>query len=1498
MTSFLSPTGNLSSGVQVLENNGTMSSVSPTQPLQYVGNDGLGQITTATLVAGTGIQIEQVGDTAVFSTSTGSLNLWNSILTSVLSFNFSIPLTQSISSQTQTIPYSSTAIQNSQTFTCTSLLSVLTAKYLFKLATNVVAKDNISGNNTPVILAVATYMTDGSAPTAGQLPIDVSYQYVTATSVNSTASDQLAMVNISIKLQPTTTTFGLYVVPYIYADPGSTLSGTVIETNPTSGNVGYVYESNQYAIATPTTLNQLQISKASFTIQNLNNTAIPKQNTGKILLSTGTVAVGATPAQTMISFSAPGFFSNLINGGQTFLFSYFIEVNGVQVYTDNIGNGDATNFIYQQMIIDTPLLTIANGATVDIYLSYSTYTGQPITAYFPTYGLTSGNYFISYYSVFVTDAATAIGTLSLPNEGQTIVPVASDITLPTSVIIANYEPPSSVPSAFPTTSAYAIDTVNVNLDNGQNLYRVEFSATIYTDAHSIAGGDTPCVALYVYETTGSGASLTPVSGVAISYASIQNYVAGNLVAVDIMCEGYINLLSSGQLTAYACLFSDTINVSSTTFKAIGTDSPTIPDSASFWTLSVQSIGTSSGGGSTTTITVDAGSYLTANTTTSGYDLGTTQASPTQAGLVATADLIPANDLIQMSATGAVGCTITSADSSVTVVTTEGNIDLSTVGVATTVTALTGSFLVATDVAGDYELDTQQASPLQDGLLATVNIIPANDLLQMGAAGTVGCTLTSTNGSVSVTTTEGNIDLSTVAAASSGAVGVYSPLNQTINTLSTDTAITTAYISASPTLAQMQQIASSPITASYSNTGGVGSTIQASFVTGVYTTNTNQFGVQFCLYSSVDNYTTPLDSVYIQQGSCSANTRENYVNFSLQASLPSEKGVSVTFVVAASQSSFPATIDSSSFVFVTQEEVPNTQSVVSTQLIPLGSGVVSVSSTASTITTTTVTKQYANSYYFVEGSVQCYAGANTSFCGDAYVQITATGLSATTQTFHGSGKAGTGITASSGINTEICLFGRIVESGAGAVPPNGTYTLKVLASTPVSTTFNLNKSDSSFILTEILPLADGGNIQTTELTVTSSTASPYVTTLSPQYSTMQPVGSFDNVTRVSGSTLLYTFYVESGNLSTSTECELIIGFYTSNASTATPYAVRRVTAPSGNVNLTGCVFAVTLPSPGAEVPIPLYIAVGSLTSGNTTRAMSISGIFNEFLEGSVATAGSSVSTVTAASNSYLQASTVGSAVTLNTTQSSTSQAGLVATSASVPANSLIQMGATGAQGCTLAPAASSYITTSLTSGTATIGTTQASGAQAGIVAVSTPVLANSVFRVNAAGQVVNTYNPYVPFFGNSIVLAFGGASVGVVYTARSGTGEALYGGTPIPPAASGQASNIYAYKINVAANIANTGTSTGIATLSGIPITPVTQFAGTWYAPVEFSTGITVNNNNILLVGYSAGSSVLTFYQKPSGTNNAPTALTDTAFAATNVQFEIRIDLFSLSPPTT
>lgn len=1210
-------------GVVAQSSTGVASNLLPALPLQVIGNDGAGGVGVTQLVAGSNVSLLQAGDEITISSG---LSVWNSILSSSLTFNFVAPITQSVTSLSSTIPYSSTAVQNSQVFTCTALTSVLTADYAINLSTTAV-----TSNGSPLTFVIATYLTTGGAPTAGQLPIDVQPVQITSTTSTLTSSAQQAALNLSIALQPTTTTFALYVVPYIYIQSGVTISGT--DFSAASDSVGYVFESNKYSVATPTSVNQLQIYKANFTVSSFTaTTAIPKQNTGTILFSTGTVSVGATPALTRISFTVPGYFGNTVNGGQTFIWSYFIFVNGTQVYTNIIGNGDSQSFVYDQLTIDVPLLNIADGSTVNINLSYSTYTGGALEAYFAAYGLSSGNYFSSYYSVFAQDATTATGTLSLANEGQTVVPIPSDVSLPTATTIAVYTPTSSiVPSAFPTTSAYLIDTVQVNLDISQNLYRVNFSCVIYTNAFSSVSTDDPCIAVYIYQTTGTGVSTTPVTGVGITKKSVRSYASGSLYAVTVVCEGYINLLAASQFSAYACLFSTTSNVTSTQFVAVGQGSTLVSNAQSQWTIAAQSIGTSSGSGGTTTITADAGSYLTATTTTGGYDLGTVQASTTQAGL-----------------------------------------------------------------------------------LSTSNIIPANDLLQQGATSVVGCTLTSTNGSVTVTTTEGNIDLATVAAASSGAIGIYSPLNQAVSTLSTDLPITTVYVSETPTLAQMQTIASQSITAKYSNANGVGSNLQVSVVTGAYTTNTSAFGLQLCLFSSEDGFTAPLAYPYIQQGACSANTRENYANFSLEAIVPSQQGVSVTFAVgAAVQSGLSASIDASSFTFIAQEDVSDTQSLVSSTTIDLGTGNVTVPSGSNvTLTTVNLTKQYNNSYYVLQGGINVIGSATNGYI-IPNINVSAVQSGASPSTYGGvilgSGKPGTSISAGGGINTLIPVYVSMYEtSSSNQILPNGQYafTLKAFATYTSATVGNVttpsyivNKTASLLYVDEVLPISDGGDIQTQQILPVTVTTTPYVTTLSPQYSTLTPVTSLLTVSRAGGSNLIFTFSVQnhsigstSGTTTQNAEGEIIVGFYTSNASTATPYAVRRITNPSSSsTNPTTAVFRVVVQSPAPETPISLYIAVGSLTSTFTTQSVTLSGTFVENYNGSTSTQGT-LTAVDVAANSYLQSSTSGSTVTLNTTQSSISQAGLLATSASVPANNLIQMGTTGAQGCTLASSDSTVIIT--------------------------------------------------------------------------------------------------------------------------------------------------------------------------------------------------------------
>ena len=210
------------------------------------------------------------------------------------------------------------------------------------------------------------------------------------------------------------------------------------------------------------------------------------------------------------------------------------------------------------------------------------------------------------------------------------------------------------------------------------------------------------------------------------------------------------------------------------------------------------------------------------------------------------------------------------------------------------------------------------------------------------------------------------------------------------------------------------------------------------------------------------------------------------------------------------------------------------------------------------------------------------------------------------------------------------------------------------------------------------------------------------------------------------------------------------------------------------------------------------------------------------------------------------------------------------------------------------ASGSYITASTSGGTATIGTTQASTSQAGLLALNAVAPANTIVRVDNTGTAVASPVPYYAFFGGSLVLNFGGASVGVTYTARSGVATIQPGNIPI--AASNQSQPLFDAPTRIVMSISSKGSSTGNATLTGLPVVPFVPSGATNSAiPILYWSGINVPNNNNLVLQYVNGSSTLTFVLYPFN-GGAPVILTNTAFTAP-ITFEAMGFILTTTAPT-
>jgi hypothetical protein len=378
------------------------------------------------------------------------------------------------------------------------------------------------------------------------------------------------------------------------------------------------------------------------------------------------------------------------------------------------------------------------------------------------------------------------------------------------------------------------------------------------------------------------------------------------------------------------------------------------------------------------------------------------------------------------------------------------------------------------------------------------------------------------------------------------------------------------------------------------------------------------------------------------------------------------------------------------------------------------------------------------------------------------------------------------------------------------------------------------------INEVLPLAPGGTVQAYALSGFDTTTTPYSATLSPQYSATQPLGTWIPVPRATGSYLVFSGVIGTNAIVGDPSGQVLFCFYTSNSPTATPFAVRAVSvAASGSsaYNATFIPFAVVATTGVTDIPFPVYVTVCSLTTGNLVQSAEILSDFQEVFIGSLT---SSVNSVTASSGSYLTASTVSNAVTIGTTRATTTQAGLVSVATSVPVNGLI--------------------------------------------------------RTNSIGTLVATQAPLIPYFGANLFIDFGGAHVGQVQGAQQ-TGIGVYqsGGAAIVLPNS---SIVYLVDTSIGVNIATLGTSTGLATLVGLPINYTTGiFATPVYTMGQIISGITIPNGTLFFGSVTGGSNVITLWYYTIN-NNSYTQLTKANFAATNIQFRIPIkDFYTPTAPT-
>lgn len=254
-------------------------------------------------------------------------------------------------------------------------------------------------------------------------------------------------------------------------------------------------------------------------------------------------------------------------------------------------------------------------------------------------------------------------------------------------------------------------------------------------------------------------------------------------------------------------------------------------------------------------------------------------------------------------------------------------------------------------------------------------------------------------------------------------------------------------------------------------------------------------------------------------------------------------------------------------------------------------------------------------------------------------------------------------------------------------------------------------------------------------------------------------------------------------------------------------------------------------------------------------------------GGIVTSGGSAPTITVSSLLALGTSSSttfgGLAPTTTTCEVVSLTSGVASGSSATVSNSVVAGGG-------------SYITTATAGGVTTISTQQATTSQAGLVATTTPAAINTVVRTNNAGAMVSSTMPAYPSFGSALRVYFGGSATGQVVGNQYG--EAVYRSAAISTAATGLATVSYNVEVLFSINVTTKGTSTGVATIQGMPVMPAggaiangTQFLVGQYA------GITIPNGTLLYFYVIPGSTSLGIYYYTIN-NNTFTQLTNSNFA--------------------
>lgn len=615
-------------------------------------------------------------------------------------------------------------------------------------------------------------------------------------------------------------------------------------------------------------------------------------------------------------------------------------------------------------------------------------------------------------------------------------------------------------------------------------------------------------------------------------------------------------------------------------------------------------------------------------------------------------------------------------------------------------------------------------------IVAVSPLAPNQVLGNDGAGNIASATLVAGANMTITQTGDQLELASTGGGGSTvgvADGIYSPVQIAFATLSADVPITVAFTSETPALSAMQTIATVSIVSRYGGNGVEGS-IQAYCVPSFECPSTQALGVQFCLYLTSAGFDTPVTGAIGTSAGIGSGAYSNSTGVLVQSTFPSVIGETFTFTLAASYThSSNASIIASEFTFYVVENAAATYGIVSSNNLDLGTNPITVSS-ASSLSPTLLTgldlsivKVYSNSFLRILFSGQ-FKGSTTSTEFDNwllfYLFMNLPPTSANNNFSYISAFINsTGLSAPTYGNAPIELLispGTKLNSINSQTLTAGTVYVVISAFLNSGTSNLFLPALSSLVVEEVLPISGGGVVQEYNIYVVSTSASitlPYSATKSPQYSQTTPIFDTTIFTRSSGGYMQFsgTF----GFTGATSASQLLLCFYNSSDPAALPFAVRAFsqvsTAVGNSVYINNSPFSIVLPTVEKGGAFPVYASLASLRSPAVSINYAANINFAEIFIGNILVSGT-IDTIETPPSSYLTVAESDTTVTIDTIQASSTSPGLVAATTAFPANSLVQIEASGAVPCEITSSNGTIIVISSSGSIDIVGAfTAASGA---------------------------------------------------------------------------------------------------------------------------------------------------------------------------------------------